>query len=171
MKFLGVDHIDIVVSDLQKSIEFYRKFGMHPEGTVDDGETVFMWNGDNDRPVRIELHQAKPGDKTGIDHLSFAVGMRLHFLIFASLQNVPFVSLPYASKVAGFLEDMQIEMPPIHQVNAGRLIAHVDYAWDHRRQLQSRIRRALPALQERARQTNEIAVRLLTETAQARGVA
>ena len=36
MKFLGVDHIDIIVSDLDASIEFYRKFGTHPEGTVED---------------------------------------------------------------------------------------------------------------------------------------
>jgi len=57
MKFLGVDHIDIIVSDLPKSIEYYRKYGMHPEGTVDDGETVFLWNGDEDSPVRIELHK------------------------------------------------------------------------------------------------------------------
>jgi catechol 2,3-dioxygenase-like lactoylglutathione lyase family enzyme len=73
MKFLRVDHIDLVVSDLQKSIEFYRKFGMHPEGTLDAGKTVFMFNGDDLNPVRIELHQAKPGDKTGLDHISFAV--------------------------------------------------------------------------------------------------
>ncbi len=73
MKFLRVDHIDIVVSDLRASMEFYRKFGMSPEGTVDGGETVFMWNGDHEGPVRIELHQAKPGQQTGIDHLSFGV--------------------------------------------------------------------------------------------------
>ncbi len=73
MKFLRVDHIDIVCADLKKSLEFYRKFGMHPEGTIDGGKTVFLFNGDEDRPVRIELHQAKPGDKTGIDHISFGV--------------------------------------------------------------------------------------------------
>lgn len=73
MRFLGVDHIDIVVSDLPASIEFYRKFGMSPEGTVDDGDTVFMFNNDEDHPVRIELHKAKDGQATGIDHLSFLV--------------------------------------------------------------------------------------------------
>ncbi len=73
MKFLGVDHIDIVVSDLAASIEFYRKFGMSPEGTVDDGQTVFLFNNDKEHPVRIELHQAEEGQKTGIDHISFAV--------------------------------------------------------------------------------------------------
>jgi catechol 2,3-dioxygenase-like lactoylglutathione lyase family enzyme len=73
MKLRGVDHIDIVVSDLKKSIEFYRKFGMSPEGTVDAGETVFLFNNDDDNPVRIELHQAKEGQATGIDHIAFMV--------------------------------------------------------------------------------------------------
>jgi polysaccharide pyruvyl transferase WcaK-like protein len=99
-----------------------------------------------------------------MEHFAFAVGMRLHFLIFASLQNVPFVALPYAPKVSGFLDDLGIEVPPLEQVSAGRLIAYIDHAWDRRRQLQARIRRALPALRERALQNNEIAVRLLSQS-------
>ena len=55
-------------------------------------------------------------------------------------------------------------MPPWQQVNAGRLIAYIDHAWDRRKQLQTRIGRALPALRERALQSNEIAVRLLTQS-------
>jgi polysaccharide pyruvyl transferase WcaK-like protein len=90
--------------------------------------------------------------------------MRLHFLIFASLQNVPFVALPYAPKVGGFLEDLRIEMPPLQQVSAGRLIAHIDHAWDRRRQLQARIGRALPALRARALENTDIAVRLLSQS-------
>ena len=73
MKLLRVDHVDIVVADLNASVELYRKLGLHPEGTIDGGQTVFMFNGDENSPVRLELHQAKPGDKVGIDHVSFAV--------------------------------------------------------------------------------------------------
>jgi len=64
--------------------------------------------------------------------------------------------------VLGFLEDIEIEMPPLNQVKAGQLIAHIDRSWDLRRDLQALIERTLPRLQERARRTNEIAVRLLT---------
>jgi polysaccharide pyruvyl transferase CsaB len=98
-----------------------------------------------------------------MSHFDFAVGMRLHFLIFAALNHVPFVALPYSSKVLGFLEDMETAMPPLKEVKAGQLIAHIDRQWDLRRDLKARIERALPALQARARRTHEIAVRLLTE--------
>ena len=94
-------------------------------------------------------------------HLVFAVGMRLHFLIFAAIQEVPFVALPYASKVEGFLEELHIEMPPLHMVNSGRLIAHIDRAWDQRNALKARVRQGLPALKKRALETNRLAVDLL----------
>ena len=96
-----------------------------------------------------------------MSHFDFAVGMRLHFLIFAALNRVPFVALPYSSKVAGFLEDLEIAMPPLKQVNAGQLIAYVDRWWDLRRNLQARLEKTVPEIQARARRTNEIAVRLL----------
>jgi polysaccharide pyruvyl transferase CsaB len=97
-------------------------------------------------------------------HFSFAVGMRLHFLIFAALQNIPFIALPYASKVSGFLEDLHVATPPLKLVNAGRLIAYLDESWDHRRMLCARTAKALPALQERARQTHRIMTELLTRS-------
>ncbi len=96
-----------------------------------------------------------------IGRLDFAVGMRLHFLIFAALAHVPFVALPYSAKVGGFLEQMGMKSPPIHRVNAGRLLAHIDQSWDRRRSLQGQIERKLPALQEEARQTNRLLVQLL----------
>jgi polysaccharide pyruvyl transferase CsaB len=98
---------------------------------------------------------------TLMKRFSFAVGMRLHFLVFAALQRVPFVALPYASKVNGFLEDLQMQAPPINLVNPGRLIAHLDQQWDRRRGMRTRITESLPALKKRAQETQRIAIELL----------
>ncbi|SCZ56387.1 polysaccharide pyruvyl transferase family protein [Thiohalomonas denitrificans] len=98
---------------------------------------------------------------TLIGHFDFAVGMRLHFLILAALGRVPFVALPYATKVGGFLEQIGAEMPPIDRVNAGRLLAHIDRSWDRRRSLANRIDRTVPMLQDRARESHRILMELL----------
>jgi polysaccharide pyruvyl transferase CsaB len=92
----------------------------------------------------------------------FALGMRLHFLIFAAIQGTPFVALPYAGKVSGFLEALGVPAPPLQLVNAGRLIAYLDDSWDRRRSLRSRIVESLPALQERAKETHRLLMETLT---------
>jgi len=94
---------------------------------------------------------------------SFAVGMRLHFLVFAALQNVPFVALPYAGKVSGFLEDLKVPTPPLNLVNAGRLIAHLDQSWDRRKSMRALLAKSVPALQARSQETHRILLKLLTE--------
>lgn len=96
-----------------------------------------------------------------VGRFAFAVGMRLHFLIFAALQHVPFVALPYASKVVGFMEDMGLETPRIRGVSIGQLIAYIDRAWDLRSVTQEKIELRLPPLRERAQLTNQLAVELL----------
>jgi polysaccharide pyruvyl transferase CsaB len=94
-------------------------------------------------------------------HMSFAVGMRLHFLIFAGIQKIPFVPLPYATKVAGLLADLEMPMAPITALNVGKLCAFLDRSWDLRERIRKKLEVKVPPLQERARKTNQILCELL----------
>ncbi len=116
------------------------------------------------RPERATVLKGiyTPGQLLSLmERFDFAVGMRLHFLIFAALQGVPFVALPYASKVSGFLDDLHLASPPLHLVNAGRVIAHIDHSWDNRVTLAAHIKRMMPELKKRAERTAEIAAAIL----------
>jgi polysaccharide pyruvyl transferase WcaK-like protein len=120
------------------------------------------------RMLRAQRASVLKGEYTAGQILSlmgkfdFALGMRLHFLMFAAIQGTPFVALPYAGKVSGFLEALGLPVPPLNLVNAGRLIAYLDESWDRRRSMRTQIAQALPALQERARETHRILLEVLT---------
>ncbi|MBI4528153.1 MAG: polysaccharide pyruvyl transferase family protein [Deltaproteobacteria bacterium] len=94
-------------------------------------------------------------------YLAFAVGMRLHFLIFAGIQKVPFIPLPYAAKVSGFLSDLEMPMPPITALNVGKLCAFLDRSWDLRNEIKKQLELKVPPLQERAKRTSQILCEVL----------
>jgi polysaccharide pyruvyl transferase WcaK-like protein len=93
----------------------------------------------------------------------FVVGMRLHFLIFAALRCTPFAALPYASKVTGLLEDLNIETPPLGSIGIGQLIARIDRSWEAGEEIRHKICERLPEMKARAKRTNELLIGLLAE--------
>ncbi|MFJ2031986.1 polysaccharide pyruvyl transferase family protein [Streptosporangium sp. NPDC087985] len=89
-----------------------------------------------------------------VRHLDLVVGMRLHFLIFAALQGVPLLPLPYAGKVFDLAQ--QLGAPALRGVireAAGPLLAEVDRVWDERPTHTERINSRTPALRIRAAAT------------------
>jgi polysaccharide pyruvyl transferase CsaB len=117
----------------------------------------------NTKRAHVLKGEYTAGEVLGLmKHMAFAVGMRLHFLVFAGIQNVPFVPLPYAAKVSGFLSDLEMPMPPIATLNIGKLCAFLDRSWDFRGRIKKRLEDKMPPLQERAKQTNRILCELLS---------
>jgi polysaccharide pyruvyl transferase WcaK-like protein len=101
--------------------------------------------------------------------LDFVVGMRLHFLIFAALQTIPFVPLPYSGKISGLLEELGLDMPPFENITSGRLITFIDRAWHLREQIQKRTVEFIPGLKKRAQQNNTILIEELRILAARKG--
>ena len=116
----------------------------------------------NTKRANVLKGEYTSGEVLGLmKHMAFAVGMRLHFLIFAGIQRVPFIPLPYATKVSGFLADLEMPMPPITALNVGKLCAFLDRSWDTKDRIRKRLEDKVPPLQERAKVTNRAACGLL----------
>jgi polysaccharide pyruvyl transferase CsaB len=98
-----------------------------------------------------------------MEHLDMVVGMRLHILIFSAIARVPFVPLPYAGKVAGFLEALGLPATTLQEEHVGPLLASIDRSWDWRHKLKEAMDQRMPALQERARETARLAGRLVAD--------
>ncbi len=109
-------------------------------------------------------NEYSPGQMVSLlANFDFTVGMRLHFLIFSALAGVPFMGLPYATKINGFLDELRLEALGLENISAGQLIARIDRAWGMRDELRKRIGENISEMKNRARENNELAVRLLSQ--------
>ncbi|MFL6056620.1 MAG: polysaccharide pyruvyl transferase family protein [Actinoallomurus sp.] len=107
--------------------------------------------------ARILNRTYTPGQIAGLmRHLEFAVGMRLHFLIFAACAGVPVLPLPYAGKVFDFAQTVGAPaLTGIAKGQAGPLLAQLDRLWDERHACTDRLRQRFQVLRERARENQE----------------
>jgi len=110
-----------------------------------------------------------PRELSGLmEHLDLAVGMRLHFLLFAVTSGVPVAALPYATKVVDFLESLDVKgTDPERADHAGALLSHIDRLWDERDEQVQHVARRLPGLQEAARENVRLTVDVLNRRAPA----
>jgi polysaccharide pyruvyl transferase CsaB len=150
---------DFVVERLDADVVFVpmeKADVQHSHGVV-----AHMKNAERAEILRRRYSPGQILDLMG--RFEFAVGMRLHFLIFAALRGTPFTALPYASKVTGLLEDLKMEAPPLGTVGIGQLLARIDRSWDSRDEIRAKIESSLQHMVERARTTNELLVRVVDE--------
>ncbi|MFI2370750.1 polysaccharide pyruvyl transferase family protein [Streptomyces sp. NPDC018833] len=101
-----------------------------------------------------------------VKQLDLAIGMRLHFLIFAALAGIPLLPLPYAGKVFDFAQ--QIGAPALRGVvreTAGLLLAEVDRLWDERPAREAHTATRTAAMKLRAAETGDRLLAYLDRTA------
>ena len=106
---------------------------------------------------RILNDEYSPSQILGfMDHVDLAVGMRLHFLIFAALAGVPFLPLPYAGKVFDFARSVGAPaLTGVAREQAGLLLAEVDRLWDEYPGRRSHVRSRVERLRSQAQVTRE----------------
>jgi polysaccharide pyruvyl transferase CsaB len=117
-------------------------------------------------PEKAEILRRRYSSRQILDlmgRFDFAVGMRLHFLIFAALRGTPFSALPYASKVSGLIEDLGMDTPPLGDIGIGQLIGRIDRKWDTREEIRAKIAERVPQLRARAKLTNRALLSLLPQ--------
>ncbi|WP_434741143.1 polysaccharide pyruvyl transferase family protein [Micromonospora sp. SH-82] len=107
---------------------------------------------------RILHGEYSPGQVLGLmRHFDIAVGMRLHFLIFAAMSGTPFLPLPYAGKV--FDLAVRLGVPALKGVAReveGPLLAEVDRLWDERDARAEATARRVADVCEEARGTSQV---------------
>jgi polysaccharide pyruvyl transferase WcaK-like protein len=97
-----------------------------------------------------------------MEHFELAVGMRLHFVMFAALAGVPVLALPYAPKVTDMLDALGLPgRVLLHQDRAGPLLAHIDALWDHRQVVRDVLPDQMAGLKQHAKRSAEIAASLI----------
>ncbi|TCB96449.1 polysaccharide pyruvyl transferase [Micromonospora zingiberis] len=90
-------------------------------------------------------------------HFDLAVGMRLHFLIFAAMMGTPFLPLPYAGKVFDLAQ--RLGVPALRGVEReveGPLLAEVDQLWDERDQRAETTAQRVAQVCDEARGTSHV---------------
>lgn len=85
-------------------------------------------------------------------HCELAIGMRLHFLIFAGIKNIPHIGISYDPKVENYLKmsGMWKYSFDLDSLKSSKIVEHSLYVLNHRDDLKSTINRNIEDLKEKA---------------------
>jgi len=112
------------------------------------------------------VQAATPQDLLGlVGAMDLVLGVRLHALIFATIQAVPSVALGYDPKVAAFASGTGLPDPLPPGASEEILEGALADAWQSRAVARARLRSAVPALKEAAASGIAGVVRLLAPSA------
>jgi polysaccharide pyruvyl transferase CsaB len=102
-----------------------------------------------------------------VSTFDLAIGMRLHFAIFAALGGVPVLALPYAVKVKAFIDRLGLPtLPLVQQEHAGALLASIDRLWDGRGRTRELLAARVGEIKQDAGRTARIVAELVRPSLQ-----
>ncbi len=113
--------------------------------------------------VTVVNDEMSVGELAGVcAHLGLAVGMRLHFLVFASLAGVPPVAIAYDPKVERFLERLGLQTAlPVEGLTLRGLQGKVEYVINNLEALREQVAQRVEVLRRESRLTAELALDLI----------
>ena len=113
----------------------------------------------------------RPGQLLGLmEHVEMAVGMRLHFVIFAALAAVPVLPLPYAGKVTSMLDRLELPGPELVQEEGpDAVLTQLGELWNRRAETRARLPERVRLLQAEARRSTREVLDLLSAAPDGKG--
>lgn len=97
-----------------------------------------------------------------IKKLEIIIAMRLHSLIYAATQKVPMVGIIYDPKIEGFLKSIDMgHMCQVENIEYGQLIENIDYVWNNREALRTRLMELEQHMKDEALKNAYMALELL----------
>ena len=87
------------------------------------------------REVKLGSYQTLDEAESLIKSLDMMIGMRLHSVILAIKYSIPFISIPYSSKVYSFTKDCGLESFNADMSSENSMMKLYDYCLSHREEL------------------------------------
>ncbi|MGQ9531470.1 MAG: polysaccharide pyruvyl transferase CsaB [Desulfotomaculales bacterium] len=101
-------------------------------------------------------------------NFGLAVGMRLHFLIFAALAHVPLVGIAYDPKITRFIQQLDLPSPlPAEDLRFEELKFQVDFVHRYREGVSFLLADRVAVLRQQALRSADLAAELLRQRPQA----
>ncbi len=95
-----------------------------------------------------------------MQHLQAVVGMRLHFLVFAALLNIPMTGISYDPKVESFLNLVQMPLGGrVENLQEAELLQTIGRMLKDEALLKARLTEKIPQLRQKALQSAELVVK------------
>ncbi|MEW5767256.1 MAG: polysaccharide pyruvyl transferase CsaB [bacterium] len=96
-----------------------------------------------------------------IERLDLLIGMRLHALILAAINQVPMVGISIDPKIDSFIQAVDQPLITLETADKESMISLISHVWEDRENYQERLKKLVPPLRQKAEATFRLVVDFL----------